>query len=132
VSHKAIFQVVFFFLLTYPSIAQVEFESGKDIYHVNEFVNVFTTTDTLSGQSAWTGIKNNQLKELTETTNPGMTNSAFWIQIEITNNHAETEFYLEVDYAQLDYLQLFEIVNDSARLLSETGDRYVFNELLLP
>lgn len=67
------------------------------------------------------------MDSLAEQVNPGIGDAAFWIQIPISNTAKESSYYLEVDYPQLDYLQLFQIKNDSAIRLFETGDRFIFN-----
>ncbi|WP_370087152.1 7TM-DISM domain-containing protein [Ekhidna sp.] len=82
----------------------------------------------MSGQAAWKAITNNSLKIVKDRTNPGISNSAYWIQIPIINQSQETSFYLEIDYPQLDYLQLFEIQEDTVLKLYETGDRFVFDQ----
>ncbi|MEO9485194.1 MAG: 7TM diverse intracellular signaling domain-containing protein [Ekhidna sp.] len=97
------------------------------MYHINDYVLVSSTEDTLDGQTAWNKILRGDIELLSESTNPGITNSAFWIQIPIVNNSDVEDFYLEVDYPQLDYLQLYEVSKDSAIHLYETGDRFEFN-----
>ncbi|MEP1033136.1 7TM diverse intracellular signaling domain-containing protein [Ekhidna sp.] len=94
---------------------------------MNKHVQVYSTKDTLDGQSAWNGIKKSKLELLAENTNPGISNLAYWIQIPIFNDSQQSEFYLEVDYPQLDYLQLYDVKRNSAYLLYETGDRFEFN-----
>ncbi|WP_436517066.1 7TM diverse intracellular signaling domain-containing protein [Ekhidna sp. To15] len=101
--------------------------SEDKVYPLNEFVQVYATPDTLDGVTALSQIEDGQLLPLLKKTNPGITNSAYWIQIELTNKTDEPLYYIEVDYPQLDYLQLYEIEGDTARLLFETGDRFIFN-----
>ncbi|MEQ8903727.1 7TM diverse intracellular signaling domain-containing protein [Ekhidna sp.] len=108
--------------------AQVTLEEENNIYNVNAGSTVYATIDTISGKEAWIAIVNNDLPLVANKVNPGIGNSAYWIQIPITNKTEGAKFYLEVDYPQLDYLQLFEIVGDSVIQLFETGDRFVFED----
>jgi adenylate cyclase len=123
------FQLAFlFFLFNTPLEAQVTLSEDRDTYIINPEVIVYATLDTISGVQAWGDIVDDNLRAVSDKTNPGISNFAYWIQIPITNKTNETNFYLEVDYPQLDYLQLFEVVDDSVIQLFETGDRFVFQD----
>ena len=124
---KEIFRLAFLFIVVHSSYAQIQLDGADYPVDINEYVQVFSTEDTIGGQEAWNKITTGQLKKLTERTNPGITNSAFWIHLAVKNELEESSFYLEVDYAQLDYLSLYEIDNDSVVQLYETGDRFVFS-----
>lgn len=124
---RFLLQQAFVFSLLANCYAQLNLSAGKDVYHINDFVQVFSTPDTLNGQTAFNKTIAGEIELLSESTNPGITNAAYWIRIPVANNSEEEDFYLEVDYAQLDYLRLYEVINDSAYLRYETGDRFVFN-----
>lgn len=125
--NRLFFQLAFIFFFSFHCQAQLELSRDIAVYYLNDEVLVNSTSDTLSGKQAWERIKKEEMEVVAEATNPGITNSAFWIQIPLSNELEETDFYLEVDYAQLDYLQLFHIRNDSAIRLFETGDRFRFD-----
>ncbi|SNS84589.1 LytTr DNA-binding domain-containing protein [Ekhidna lutea] len=104
-------------------------EGDEGVFNINPHTQVFSTQDSLEGSKAWQLIKEGKLTPLSEKVNPGISNAAYWIYIPLKNNLPQSEaFYLEVDYAQLDYMQLYEIVDDSAVRLYETGDRFVFSQ----
>ncbi len=124
---RIIFQLAFIFFLLNQTETQLKLSGDASVYYLNDVVQVNSTKDTLDGQQAWDRIKEEEMELVSEKVNPGITNLAYWIQIPLSNKLDETEFYLEVDYAQLDYLQLFEIRNDSAIQLFETGDRFKFD-----
>lgn len=126
--NRFLFQLALTCFLFNLSHAQLVLGKSDDIYHINDRVEVYSTPDTLDGKSAWIRIEKGSIELLDEKTNPGMTNSAYWIDFTLTNDTGDNLFYLEVDYAQLDYLQLYEYRNDSVSLLFKTGDRYAFNE----
>ncbi len=108
--------------------AQVTLNGDDRTYKINPDISVYATPDTISGIEAWKRISNGSLASIPQKVNPGISNSAYWIRISIINNSKESQFYLEVDYPQLDYLQLFKIANDSVVPLYETGDRFVFSD----
>ncbi len=124
---RPFFQLSFIFFLIIQCNAQLELSRGGSVYYLNDIVQVGATIDTLKGQQAWDNFRNGKMELVDDRTNPGITNSAFWIKIPLINKSEESDYYLEVDYAQLDYLQLFQIREDSAVLLYESGDRFKFS-----
>lgn len=123
------FELAFIFLIfQYASAQEIVSFSGSYERRINDFVVVYHTPDTLDGSEAWSRIKSGGLKQIRQKTNPGITSSAFWIVAKITNSGEKEDLYLEIDYAQLDYLHLFEITNYSANSLFETGDRFPFED----
>lgn len=123
------FQLAFVFILSQRIAAQVVLPFDEEHRGlINEHVSVYHTLDTLTGQQAWNAIRSNQLDETPKKVNPGMTSSAYWVVINLTNSSNEEKLYLEVDYAQLDYLHLFQVVDDSVISLYETGDRFPFEQ----
>ena len=97
---------------------------------LNKHVSTFITDEMLSGTAAYALMESSKLKQLRETQNPGMTlNKSYWIYFELFNHQPESDFILEVDYPQLDYLRLFEVGPlDSLLLIAETGDRFLFED----
>lgn len=101
----------------------------EDRFDLNPFATTYFTPDTLKGDEALVRILKQSMQKLDENQNPGMTNDqAYWIRFGLSNNSSVVSFFLEVDYPQLDYLQLYEIRGDSAILLSETGDIFPFDQ----
>lgn len=115
-------------IFIFPTCAQVILGEGEVVYNLNSNSSVFSTPDTLNGIKAWEKIGNNKLQVLHNKINPGISNSAYWILIPITNKSSSSKFYMEVDYPQLDYIQLFEIAADSVIQHYETGDRFIFED----
>lgn len=128
VSFKGFQLTILFLFSVFHSSGQMTLSEEETIYKLNPACTVFATPDTLSGKTAWRAIEDNRLTAIKDQTNQGIGNSAYWIQIPLINQTNGTDFYLEVDYPQLDYLQLFDIENDSVIKLYETGDRFVFDQ----
>ncbi|WP_425391949.1 7TM diverse intracellular signaling domain-containing protein [Ekhidna sp.] len=126
---RLVFQPVFLLVFLFGLSAQqtILFQGGTE-NRINHHAQVYLSQDTINGQEAWNRIQSDLLGKLQEKINPGITTSAFWIHFQIKNLSEEELLYLEVDYAQLDYLQLYQVNNDSAKLLFETGDRYTFDK----
>ncbi|WP_420315775.1 7TM diverse intracellular signaling domain-containing protein [Ekhidna sp.] len=124
---QLIFQPVIVLLFLQGLAAQqvILFQGGKQ-ERINHHTQVYLSKDTIDGSEAWEQIQTGQLQQISEKINPGITSSAFWALFEIKNISDEELLYLEVDYPQLDYLQLYQITGDSIVLLDETGDRFPF------
>jgi hypothetical protein len=104
--------------------------SDNEIYHLNPNAQLYITQETLSGEEAFQKITQQKLHPVKAKVNQGMNKeNSYWLLFEIENGLEESEVFLEIDYAQLDYTQLFEIQNeDSVVFLFETGDRFAFNQ----
>jgi len=105
-----------------------------DSYNVNEFVSVFSESDTISPQAAFLRIQSGEMLQVPYEGNPGMTNSdvAYWLLFRVTNKSDQTEFKLELSYPQLDFAQFAEIRNGEVETLAQTGDRFVFDRRPYP
>lgn len=123
------FQLAFTFLFVQNTTAQevIPFY-GSHEGRINDFVEVYHTPDTLKGQEVWSGIQSGDIEKIKQKVNPGITSSAFWVVATVANFNEKEELYLEIDYAQLDYLHLYQISNDSAFSLFETGDKFPFED----
>lgn len=123
------FQLVFVVLLFKTTAAQqvIRFD-GEGKGKINEQVMVYVASDTLTGSDAWDAIQSGGLKPTEEQVNPGMTSSAYWLVFRIVNLTGHPKLYLEVDYAQLDYLHLYQVEEGLVTSLHETGDRFSFDE----
>jgi len=103
--------------------------SSEDNVFINEFTHVYHTPDTLSGIAAWSKISNHQMAQTDQKTNPGMSfaTDAYWVVFKLSNTQETSEtYYLEIDYAQLDKVNVFEIAGDSVITLYKTGDSQPF------
>lgn len=68
------------------------------------------------------------IKSKTETMNFGFTKSAYWIRFSVQNNSVEPiNWYLEIGYPMIDYIDLFISEGEGGRRLKQTGDRYPYN-----
>lgn len=103
--------------------------SKTNIYNLNQVSRIFITRDTLSGNEAWTAIHKGKMEEIQPTINPGMNakDQTFWLLFTIENQIENEEIYLEIDYPQLDYIQLLSLEGDSVSLIYKTGDRFPFD-----
>lgn len=104
-------------------------EQADRPYVLNNFLEVHSTSDSLSANEVLLRINSQELSALDTKVNPGMTlDQVYWIRFSLENSSKKDDFFLEVDYPQLDYLQLFEVIDDSIVLINETGDVFPFNQ----
>ncbi len=100
-------------------------------YLINEHLQVFHTPKSLTGQEAIELINSGQMDQSDERINPGMDHPLdhYWVQFEIENDfNTPADLFLEIAYPQLDFIEVFEIKDDSTSLLFTTGDRFVFEQ----
>ena len=108
----------------------LEISDDQDAYNLNEFASVFSEADTIGVEEAYERIMKGEMSQVSYEGNPGMTNSdvAYWLLFTISNNSQQTDFRLELAYPQLDYIQFAEIDSSNIKLISETGDSFVFDQ----
>ncbi|MEQ8714232.1 MAG: histidine kinase dimerization/phosphoacceptor domain -containing protein [Cyclobacteriaceae bacterium] len=109
----------------------ITIDSEDNRLRINEFLDVYHTPDTINGAQAYQQIKLGQLPESSQKTNPGMLHpkDGYWISFSLRNNLSDhNEFLLELDHPQMDYLNLYEVVNGEVKMVYQTGDMYPFDQ----
>lgn len=98
---------------------------------LNPYIAVYHTPDTLSGTESWNRIQDGSMQEIEEKVNPGMEfpEDAYWALFSLKNPDPRKHIlYLEIDYAQMDIVKLYEINRDSVVTLHITGDMFPFDQ----
>ncbi len=97
---------------------------------INPYLKVYHTPDNLNGSQAWERIQNNSWIPLDEQINPGMDypKDVYWITFDLNNSSSEEElYYIEIDFPQIDFIQLYQI-DSTVNFLLETGDSFNFSQ----
>lgn len=100
------------------------------IVTLNPYLSVYHTCDTLSGQEAWKQIQKGALAQIEEQSNPGLeyATEVYWVTFTLTNHYTtQAEYYLEIDFPQIDIIQLFQ-VDSIAEELHHTGDAFPYDK----
>ncbi|MFY0605217.1 MAG: LytTR family transcriptional regulator DNA-binding domain-containing protein [Cyclobacteriaceae bacterium] len=106
---------------------------STSIVDLNPYLKVYHTPDTLSAKEAYQHIYSDW-EPLDEQVNPGMDypDDVYWLNFSLKNTSPKvSKFYIEIDFPQIDFIQLYAI-DSVPKLLLETGDQFPFSKRPLP
>ncbi len=118
-------------LLFLPQEQTVALDPSNDPVLVNEQLAVYHTIDTLDGQEAWEKIINNELQVYGNPVKGDLRvlDDGFWIVLRSKNeNPANHHYYFELAFNRTDQIRLYEISDNQASMLYQTGDLFPFNQ----
>ncbi len=98
---------------------------------INQHIRVFHTPASLDGHQVMQKIRENEIDETELKVNPGMSfpEDHYWIALNLTNQDTSaTNIFLEIDYPQLDFIEVFEVDSNQSKILYTTGDEFPFDQ----
>ncbi|WP_425391085.1 7TM diverse intracellular signaling domain-containing protein [Ekhidna sp.] len=134
--HLSIKTAFFFIAFSILSIGDLSSQEAIDLETfdgemINAKIRVYHSSETLSGIEALEQIRKGAMPETNLKINAGMTfpEDSYWLTFQIVNSDKESkDAFIVLDYPQLDYLDLFEVREDTIHNLYQTGDQYAFDQ----
>ncbi len=105
--------------------------SSHDKVLINPYARVFHSPELLSGQVAWEKIDQEALMETDKKVNPAMSfpKDSYWLVFSLANaSKEEVNHFLEIDYPQMDFIELFSIKENKLDKIFTTGDNFPFDQ----
>ncbi len=95
---------------------------------INQHILVYHSPDTLTGNQAWEQIQSKNIPTTSLNINPGMSFplDSYWIVFQLKNTSNLKDYILEIDYPQMDFIELFEVNDTEVTKLHTTGDNFPF------
>ncbi len=119
-------------LATFAANSQnpIWFTGESDVLTINPYVEVYSTSDTLSLYEAFVKMEAGELRRIGAKTSPGFSTDIFWIHFKVANP-TKRAIVLDLDNPHIDYVYLYQIY-PTIGLIGTGGDRMSFDERTNP
>ncbi|HSA16666.1 MAG TPA: 7TM diverse intracellular signaling domain-containing protein, partial [Spirochaetota bacterium] len=93
---------------------------GKNMEYLKDEGGTLSFSDVISGRHEW-------VKAEKDSFNFGFNAPVYWFSFTVDNRQTSAGgYYLEIDYAMIDYIELYKPAADGTYGVIKTGDRYPF------